>query len=146
MNQVILCGRLTGDPQVRYSQSDDPKAFASYALAVDRIKRKEEQKSEADFINCISFGKTAEFAEKFLKKGMKILVSGKLRTGSYTNKDGVKIHTTSVVVNEIEFASGGKKENSTQQPQAQDVPQDDAIGDGFMAIPDALQDEGLPFS
>ena len=103
MNKVILMGRLTRDPEVRYSQGERAMAIARYTLAVDRRYRKA-GKAETDFISCVSFGKNAEFAEKYLKKGLKILVSGRIQTGSYVNKDGQKVYTTDVVVEDQEFA------------------------------------------
>lgn len=99
MNKVVLMGRLTRDPDVRYSQGETPLAIARYTLAVDRrFKRNGEQ--DADFINCVAFGRTAEFAEKYLKQGTKMVVSGRIQTGSYTNRDGVKVYTTEVVIEE----------------------------------------------
>lgn len=109
MNRVCLCGRLTKDPDVRYTQGAEPMAIARYTLAVDRRKKDE---NSADFISCVAFGKSAEFAEKYLHKGIKIAVEGRIRTGSYTNKDGKKIYTTDVVVESTEFA---ESKNSTQQ-------------------------------
>ena len=103
MNKVVLMGRLTRDPDVRYSQGETPLAIARYTLAVDRrFKRNGEQ--DADFINCVAFGRTAEFAEKYLKQGTKMVVSGRIQTGSYTNRDGVKVYTTEVVIEEQDFA------------------------------------------
>ena len=137
MNKVILMGRLTRDPEVRYSQGNEPMCIARYTLAVDRrIKREGEQ--DADFINCVAFGRNGEFAEKYLHKGMKIAVTGRMQTGSYTNKDGIKVYTTDVVVEEHEFAES--KGNSGEQNPA---PSTDS--DGFMNIPDGI-DEELPFN
>ena len=113
MNLVCLCGRLTKDPDVRYTQGAEPMAIARYTLAVDRRKKDE---NSADFISCVSFGKSAEFAEKYLHKGIKILVEGRIQTGSYTNKDGKKIYTTDVVVESTEFA---ESKNSAQQAPAE---------------------------
>lgn len=126
MNKVILMGRLTRDPEVRYSQGENPTAIARYTLAVDR--RKKDQ--SADFIGCIAFGKSAEFAEKYLQKGTKIAVSGRIQTGSYTNKDGQKVYTTDVVVEAQEFAESKKAE---QTPD-----------DGFMDVSMDM-DDALPF-
>ena len=150
MNKVILIGRLTRDPEVRYSQGESSLAIARYTLAVDRrFKRPGEQ--EADFITCVSFGKTAEFAEKYLKQGTKMAITGRIQTGSYTNKDGQKVYTTEVVVEEQEFAeskaaasshTGGFESN--YQPSSRPTPSE-AVGDGFMNIPDGI-DEELPFS
>lgn len=138
MNKVILLARLTRDPEVRYSQGNEPMAIARYGLAVNRrFKRDGEQ--EADFINCVAFGKNAEFAEKYLKKGTKILIEGRIQTGSYTNKDGVKVYTTDVVVESQEFAESKQSGQNTQErPQ----PMTDA--DGFMNIPDGIDE--LPFN
>ena len=139
MNKVIEIGRLTKDPEIRYSQGANTTCVARYTLAVDR-KFKQEGQPTADFINCIAFGKLGEFAEKYLHKGVKITVVGRIQTGSYTNKDGQKIYTTDVVVEEQEFCES----KSSNQPQGNDRPQ--ASSDGFMSIPDNLEDEGLPFS
>ena len=137
MNLVCLCGRLTKDPEVRYTQSAEPMAIARYTLAVDRRKKDE---NSADFISCVAFGKSAEFAEKYLHKGIKILVEGRIQTGSYTNKDGKKIYTTDVVVESTEFA---ESRNSAQQAPAEPTADMD---EGFMRIPDGVDDEGLPFN
>lgn len=140
MNKVIEIGRLTKDPEVRYSNgANGSTAVARYTLAVDR-KFKQEGQPTADFINCIAFGKLGEFAEKYLHKGVKIAVVGRIQTGSYTNKDGQKVYTTDVVVDEQEFCES----KSNQQSQNNDRPQ--ASSDGFMSIPDNLEDEGLPFN
>ena len=104
MNKVILMGRLTRDPEVRYSQGEQPLAIARYSIAVDRRGRNSADGATADFINCVAFGKQGEFAEKYLHKGTKIAIIGRIQTGSYTNKDGVKVYTTDVVVEEHEFA------------------------------------------
>lgn len=138
MNKVILIGRLTRDPEVKYSQGEKPMAIAKYSLAVDR-RFKKDGEADADFINCVVFGKGGEFAEKYLHKGTKIAVTGRIQTGSYTNKDGIKVYTTDIVVEEQEFAE--RKGNNQQQEQT--TPQPDA--DGFMNIPDGIDDE-LPFS
>lgn len=138
MNKVVLMGRLTKDPEVRYSQGEKPMAIARYTLAVDR-KFKRDGEPTADFINCIAFGKNGEFAEKYLHKGIKILVEGRIQTGSYTNKDGVKVYTTDVVVESCEFA---ESKNASQSERPQTAPQTDS--DGFMSIPDGIDSE-LPF-
>ncbi len=146
MNKVILMGRLTRDPEVRYSQGENATAVARYSLAVDRrFKRDGEQ--TADFINCVAFGRQAEFAEKYLRQGTKIAATGRIQTGSYTNKDGVKVYTTDVVIEEQEFAeSKGASSSSNNGYQASPAPSPSAeIGDGFMNIPDGI-DEELPFS
>lgn len=142
MNNVILSGRLTRDPEVRHSQNgNEEKVVARYTLAVDRIYSKENQ---ADFINCVEFGKLAEFAEKYFHRGLKLIVRGRIQTGSYTNKDGVKIYTTDIIVESHEFAESKRtSEQNSNTPISNDVP---AVGsDEFMNIPDGL-DEELPFS
>lgn len=137
MNKVILMGRLTRDPEVRYSQGEKPMAIARYSLAVNR-RFKREGEADADFINCVAFGSQGEFAEKYLKKGMKIAVSGRIQTGSYTNKDGNKVYTTDIVVEEHDFCESKSSENNeSAQPNA-------APSDDFMNIPDGLEEE-LPF-
>ena len=137
MNKVIEIGRLTKDPEIRYSQGANTTCIARYTLAVDR-KFKQEGQPTADFINCIAFGKLGEFAEKYLHKGTKIAVVGRIQTGSYKNKDGNTVYTTDVVVEEQEFCESKSQSNS--QPQA--TPSN---SDGFMSIPDNLEDSGLPF-
>ena len=147
MNKVVLMGRLTRDPDVRYSQGETPLAIARYTLAVDRrFKRNGEQ--DADFINCVAFGRTAEFAEKYLKQGTKMVVSGRIQTGSYTNRDGVKVYTTEVVIEEQDFAESkaAAAQNSNMGFPQPSAPQPSAAAsDGFMNIPDGLEEE-LPFS
>ena len=144
MNKVILIGRLTRDPEVRYSQSnsgDGQMAIARYTLAVNRrFKRDGDQ--EADFISCVAFGKSAEFAEKYLKQGTKMAVSGRIQTGSYTNKDGNKVYTTDVVIEEQEFAES-KNASGGSQPAGRPEPSN-AGTEGFMSIPDGIEDD-LPF-
>ena len=143
MNKVILMGRLTRDPEVRYSAGDNAMAVARFSLAVDRRRRANGgDEQTADFINCVSFGKQAEFAEKYLRKGTKLLVTGRIQTGSYTNKDGVKVYTTDVVVEEQEFAES--KGSSDNGGFAQAAPAPQSAGDGFMNVPDGI-DEELPF-
>ena len=158
MNKVVLVGRLTRDPEVRYSQGDSATAVARYTVAVDRrFKRDTEQ--TADFIPCVVFGRSAEFAEKYFRQGMRVSISGRIQTGSYTNKDGVRVYTTEVVVEEQEFAESRAEseanrssfqQNSYQQgayqntPSPAPTPSVDA-GDGFMNIPDGI-DEELPFN
>ena len=140
MNKVILMGRIVRDPEVRYSNgANGSTAVARYTLAVDR-KYKQEGQPSADFINCIAFGKLGEFAEKYLHKGVKISIVGRIQTGSYKNKEGNTIYTTDVVVEEQEFCES----KSSNQPQGNDRPQ--ASSDGFMSIPDNLEDDGLPFN
>lgn len=140
MNKVILMGRLTRDPDVRYSQGDKPTANARYDLAVNRNFKDADGKYGVDFLHCVAFGKNAEFAEKYLKQGTQILVEGRIQTGSYTNKDGVKVYTTDIFVEKQEFA-GSKSDNQ----QNNDRPKPSGTGnDGFMSIPDGIEDE-LPF-
>ena len=146
MNKVILMGRLTRDPEVRYSAGDNAMAIARYSIAVDRRGRNSGNNEQtADFINCVAFGKSAEFAEKYLRKGTKMLVTGRIQTGSYTNKEGAKVYTTDVVVEEQEFAeSKGSSENNGGYSGGSSAPASAAAGDGFMNIPDGI-DEELPF-
>ena len=142
MNKVILLGRLTRDPEVRYSQGENATAIARYTLAIDRRFRQEGQPT-ADFIGCVAFGRQAEFAEKYLRQGTKIAIVGRIQTGSYTDRNGNKVYTTDVVVEEQEFAEskGDGEQRNTQEPP-QPTPSD--LGDGFMNIPDDLDD--LPFN
>ena len=141
MNKVILMGRLTRDPDIRYTQpnsAQEQTCTARYSLAVNRrFNRDGEQK--ADFISCVAFGRQAEFAEKYLRKGTKIVLAGRIQTGSYTNRDGQKVYTTDVVVEEQEFAESKASGQTAQQNPAS------ASEDGFMEIPDGLEEE-LPFS
>ena len=145
MNKVILMGRLTRDPEVRYSQGENQTAIAHYSLAVNR-RFKREGDPEADFINCVAFGKQAELAEKYLKKGTKMAITGRIQTGSYTNKDGVKVYTTDIIVEEQEFAESkaAAENHAAASPAPQPAPQQNQA-DGFMNIPDGI-DEELPFS
>lgn len=156
MNRVILMGRLTRDPDVRYSQGGEGSmAVARYTLAVDRRRTRSNESSNeqtADFISCVAFARSAEFAEKYLHQGTKVVVSGRIQTGSYTNKDGQRVYTTDVVVEEQEFAesksaaasNGGDSSYAAYTPSRPEPSQ--AAGDGFMAIPDGVDDEGLPFN
>ena len=137
MNKVILIGRLTKDPEIRYAQGSEPMAIARFTLAVDRGYKKEGQES-ADFISCVAFKKPAEFIDKYAYKGMKFAIEGRIQTGSYNNKDGQKVYTTDVIVEHIEFAEGKREE--TEKPQVQT-----SGNDGFMNIPDEIQEE-LPFN
>ena len=146
MNKVILMGRLTRDPEVRYSAGENSLAIARYTLAVDR-RFKRDGEATADFISCVVFGKQAEFAEKYFREGIRIVVSGRIQTGSYTNRDGVKVYTTEVVVEEQEFAeskavSDSHVNRSASQPAAPDMA--DSSAEGFMNIPDEIGGE-LPF-
>ena len=145
MNKVILMGRLTRDPEVRYSQGEISTAVARFSLAVDRRFKRQGDDQTADFINCVTFGKTAEFAERYLKQGTKVVGCGRIQTGSYTNKDGQRVYTTDVVLEEVEFA---ESKNASQQNtgfQGTDRPQPSQAADGFMNIDDGL-DDGLPFN
>ena len=136
-------GRLTRDPEVRYSQGENATAIARYTLAVDRRFNRNNDEQSADFINCVAFGRNGEFAEKYLRKGTKIAATGRIQTGSYTNKDGVKVYTTDVVVEEQEFAES--KNNSSAGNGSNSAPAMLDTGDGFMNIPDGI-DEELPFN
>ncbi|MFR2143389.1 MAG: single-stranded DNA-binding protein [Faecalimonas sp.] len=143
MNKVILMGRLTRDPEVRYSQGENATAVARYTLAVDRrFRRNNDGEQSADFIGCVAFGKSAEFAEKYFQQGIKVVVTGRIQTGSYTNKDGQKVYTTDVVVEDQEFAESKATSQQNQKPN-NSAPVTD--GDGFMNIPDGI-DEEMPFS
>ena len=154
MNRVILMGRLTRDPEVRYSQGERSMAIARYTLAVDRRGRRNQdgdQGQTADFINIVAFDRAGEFAEKYFRQGMRVLVSGRIQTGSYTNRDGVKVYTTEVVVEEQEFAESKASSEANagyhapaSNPTPGPAPSADA-GDGFMNIPDGI-DEELPFN
>ena len=143
MNKVILMGRLTRDPEVRYGTGENSTEVARYTIAVDRrFKRDGEQ--NADFIGCVAFGRNAEFAEKYLRQGTKLVLTGRIQTGSYTNRDGQKVYTTDIVVEEQEFAeskaaAGNNGQNNYSRPSAA------ADAEGFMNIPDGIDDE-LPFS
>ena len=139
MNKVILMGRLTRDPEVRYSQGEQATAVARYTVAVDRRFRRDGDSQTADFIGCVAFGHQAEFTEKYLRKGTKIAVVGRIQIGSYTNRDGQKVYTTDVVVEEQEFAESKRTSEAIKQNPAP------VSEDGFMEIPDGLEEE-LPFS
>lgn len=159
MNKVILLGRLTKDPDVRQSQGAEPVTIARYILAVDRRQKKQEGQQAADFISCVAFGKAGEFAEKYLHKGTKICVSGRIQTGSYTRQDGTKVYTTDVVVEDQEFAESrnaqtsgpdysgyaGADNGSTPAAHGNDAAPASSAIDGFMNIPDGI-DEELPFN
>ncbi|MBP5295642.1 MAG: single-stranded DNA-binding protein [Lachnospiraceae bacterium] len=163
MNSVILCGRLTKDPEVRYSSGERQMPIARYTLAVDRRGRRGQQDNQgqtADFIPCVAFDRAAEFAEKYLKQGTKMIVRGRIQTGSYTNRDGQRVYTTEVIIEDQEFAesrnTSSQGDNSFSQSfrQNEERPRDNQsfsqntadAGDGFMNIPDGVSDEGLPFS
>lgn len=142
MNKVILMGRLARDPEVRYGGANNT-AVAKYSLAVPR-KFKRDGDQECDFINCVAFGKLGEFSEKYLRKGVKIAIVGRIQTGSYTNKDGQKVYTTDVVVEEQEFAESKNASAANENTQPDPAPSPRDLGDGFMSIPDGI-DEELPF-
>ena len=142
MNKVILMGRLTRDPEVRYGTGENSTAVARYTIAVDR-RSKRDGEQNADFIGCVAFGRNAEFAEKYLRQGTKIVLTGRIQTGSYTNREGQKVYTTDIVVEEQEFAeskaAGNGGQNNYSRPSAA------ADAEGFVNIPDGIDDE-LPFS
>lgn len=148
MNKVILMGRLTRDPEVRYSSGENALAIARYTLAVDRRFHKDNEAS-ADFIGCVAFGKGGEFAEKYLRQGTKIVVTGRIQTGSYTNREGQKVYTTEVAVEDQEFAESKAASQNNSQTSAgnrqQPPPPMSTDKDGFMQIPDGI-DEELPFN
>ena len=165
MNKAILVGRLTRDPEVRYSQGgENSLAIARYTLAVDRRFRRNNDNNvqNADFIGCVAFGRSAEFAEKYFRQGLKVVVTGRIQTGSYMNKEGQKVYTTDVVVEEQDFAeskaaassyTGGYQQQggyqSAPEPQAAPAPTSrpapsEAVSDGFMTIPEGIEEE-LPF-
>ena len=159
MNKVLLCGRLTRDPEIRYSQGERQMAIARYTLAVDRRGRgrnaQDGSDQTADFIQCVAFDRAAEFAEKYLRQGTKMIVTGRIQTGSYTNRDGQRVYTTDVIVEEQEFAEsrnasanngGATFSDSFRQNEAHNAPSIQDAGDGFMNIPDGVEDEGLPFN
>ena len=148
MNKVILMGRLTRDAEIRYSQGESSTAVARFTVAVDRRFRRDNDEQTADFIGCVAFGRTAEFLERFGRKGTKFVLEGRIQTGSYTNKDGQRVYTTDVIGEEQEFAEskaaaanngGGYQQAAPSRPEPTQ-----AAGDGFMNIPDAI-DEELPF-
>ena len=146
MNKVILMGRLCADPEVRYAQNQNQTAIARYRLAVDRRFHRDGD-ATADFISCVAFGKAAEFAEKYLRQGTKIAITGRIQTGSYTNREGQKVFTTDVVVEEQEFAESKSASagNGGAAPQTADPDGFMSLPDGFMSLPDGI-DEELPFN
>ena len=146
MNKVILMGRLTRDPDVRYSAGENSTAVARYTLAVDRRFRRDGDSATADFIGCVAFGRSAEFAEKYFRQGLKVIVTGRIQTGSYTNKEGQKVYTTDVVVEDQEFAESKASAASSEAAYTPSRSNPAApAGDGFMNIPDGI-DEELPFN
>ena len=145
MNKVILMCRLTRDPDIRTATAENTMTIARYTLAVDRRTRKTDTgEPTADFISCVAFGKAAEFAEKYFHQGMRVLITGRIQTGSYTNKDGQKVYTTDVIIDEQEFAdsraAGQVNSTGTEASQADSMP-----GDGFMNLPVGVEDDGIPF-
>lgn len=148
MNRAILMGRLTRDPEVRYSSGERSMAIARYTLAVDRgFKRGDSSEQNADFIPCVAFDKAGEFAERYFRQGMRVLVSGRIQTGSYTNKEGQKVYTTEVIIDTQEFADSKGASDGSSSYQAYTRPSPaSASTDGFMNIPDGVDDEGLPFN
>ena len=149
MNKVILMGRLTREPDVRYSQNaDGSMAVTRYTVEVDRRRaRNNNDEQSADFISCVAFGRSGEFAEKYLHQGTKIVVTGRIQTGSYTNKDGQRVYTTDVVVEEQEFAESKSAASGETAAYTPSRPEPSAAaGDGFMNSPDGVEDEGLPFN
>lgn len=160
MNKAMLTGRLTRDPNVRYSQGENQMCIARFTLAVDRrrSKNQDENAQTADFISCVAFGKTGEFVEKYAKKGMKFDLSGRIQTGSYQNKDGQTVYTTEVVVEDIEFGeSKSSQDGGNTAPASKPATnnggsskkaapaKEESIEDGFMNVPDEIDDE-LPFN
>ena len=139
MNRVILMGRLTKNPEIKYAGKDNDMAVARYTLAVNR-KYKRDGEQEADFISCVTFGKSAEFAQKYLHKGMRIVIGGRISTGSYKDKDGKTIYTTDVVVESCEFVESKSAQQSSQDAGGLNQ----ADNDGFMNVPEGI-DEELPF-
>ena len=136
MNKVILMGRLTRDPEIRYPQDPEAAAVGRFAIAVDRRFKKD----EADFFNCVCFGRQAEFVEKYLKKGIKMLITGRVENNNYTDRDGRKVYATQIMVEEMEFAerkAAGQENHKTTGTQE--------VGDGFTTIPDGIEEE-LPFA
>jgi single-strand DNA-binding protein len=148
MNKVILMGRLTRDPEIRYANNENNTCIANYTLAVDRRFKRQGDEQTADFIRCVAMGKNGEFAEKYLHQGIKIVVEGRIQTGSYTNKDGNKVYTTDVVVESHEFAeskaASGQNGNQSSSTPTRPEPVS-ADSNGFMNIPDSI-DEELPFN
>lgn len=151
MNKVILMGRLTRDPEIRYANNENNTCIANYTLAVDRRFKRQGDEQTADFIRCVAMGKNGEFAEKYLHQGIKIVVEGRIQTGSYTNRDGQKVYTTEVVVEDQEFAESKASSDSyaashprTSAPEAS-MPNPGTAAEGFMNIPDGI-DEELPFN
>ena len=166
MNKVILMGRLTRDPDIRYTQGENSMAVARFSLAVDRRRTGADGQREADFINCVTFGKQAGFAERYLHQGTKIVLTGRIQTGSYTNKEGQKVYTTDVVAEDLEFAEskaasenrsngsgssygggyGNNGNSGSYNGGGRQADYSSSVGEGFMNIPDGVEDIGLPFN
>lgn len=145
MNKVILMGRLTRDPDIRCSTGERDMTIARYTLAVDR-RYKREGESGADFISCVAFGRSAEFAEKYFRQGLKVVITGRIQTGSYTNRDGNKVYTTDVVVEEQEFAESKAASQRNREESSQERPEPMPVDEnGFMTLPEDF-DEELPFA
>ena len=136
MNKIILMGRLTRDPEIHYTGDDRTMCVSKFSLAVDRRFKRTGDSVEADFFNCTAFGKQAEFVEKYLKRGTKILLSGRVQNDNYTNKEGQKVYSMQIIVEEMEFAESKNASSGKAEPQS---------GDGFMNIPGGMEDEELPF-
>lgn len=141
MNKAILMGRLTRDQDIRYSQGENPVAVARFTLAVER-RMKKDGEDNADFIRCVAFGKTAETIEKYVFQGKKIVIEGRIQTGSYTNQDGAKIYTTDIVVESVEFAESRRVEEAGNAALSESATDEN----GFMNVPDGVEDDGLPFN
>lgn len=152
MNIVVLGGRLTRDPEVRSTAGDNPTSVARFSLAVDRRGRSADGEQSADFISCTAFGKQAEFIEKYIKKGTKVIINGRIQTGSYTNREGQKVYTTDVIVENIEFgeskAQADPQREAPREAPGREAPKrrEEPRYDDFMSIPDDVEDEGLPFN
>ena len=168
MNKVILMGRLTRDPEIRYSSGDNSMAIARFSIAVDRRGRRSNDGAEADFFNCTAFGKLGEFVEKYLHQGTKILLSGRIQNDNYTNREGQRVFSVQIIAEEIEFAEsknasaggnagnysqpgnnynqGGYNQGGYNQAPGRPSPANANVGDGFMNIPDSVDDEELPFN
>lgn len=144
MNKVVLVGRIVRDPEVRYSQGENSTAVARYTIAVDR-RFKRDGEPTADFINCVTFGKSAEFVEKYFRKGLRISISGRITTNSYTNKDGIKVYTTEITVEEQEFAESKAESEANKTSNQQATQTNTTTGGEFMNIPDDIPEE-LPFN
>ena len=145
MNKVILMGRLTRDPDIRYSQGERQMAIARYTLAVDRRGRGNNGEATADFIQCVAFDRAAEFAEKYFHQGTKIVITGRIQTGSYTNRDGQKVYTTDIVVEDQEFAESKASSQNSASQTSRPAPSS-VVSNKFVDIPDDIEDEGLPFN